>query len=178
MPSCLPTNHRERALFLLYLPAAPEFEIGWGWLQGGWGRWRRSTTNSESRTNTSDERDRFRRRTGELEFGKDERWTPSRNKRSAHFDPERGERWTPSQDDDEAVWEMKGDRRALCAVSKKRRAIIAVSKQWTNAMRRPYSDNTAYTTINHQNDSGMQITAPKQQSAKGRMLGAWFRSIY
>ena len=60
----------------------------------------------------------------------------------------------------------------------KRRAIIAVSKQRTNAMRRPYSDNTAYTTINHKNDLGMQITAPKQQSAKGRMLGAWFRSIY
>ena len=60
----------------------------------------------------------------------------------------------------------------------KRRAIIAVSKQRTNAMRRPYSDNTAHTTINHKNDSGMQITAPKQQSAKGRMLGAWFRSIY
>ena len=75
-------------------------------------------------------------------------------------------------------WELREIDERFAPSLNKRRAIIAVSKQRTRAKRRPYSDNTADTTINHENDSRMQITAPKQQSAKGRMLGAWFWSIY
>ena len=53
-------------------------------------------------------------------------WSPEKTSDERHpetsdqrcFDSERNERWTQSQDNDEAVWEIQGDRQAPCAVSK------------------------------------------------------------